>query len=494
MESYSTPGTVTSRKVRHITQRETQFWPVGPSAGSMLTGLDSSVERVYLVGDRPAQGWLPWALERIPAGWEPGQHFLEGAHPVMRYKRPGRSVTLQAAASWFPSGDYSVSEASAAYRTLGAALRGAFPDASLLDTPATTGRELMLQSIPEGVEWPVLSDEHQELIRATSGQARIETVGYGRQLIPGLPDENGGAGDWVETIPALYEYDMRLAYAASAWGLGAGVPVVDEVHEYAGQQRGRYFVGVAVPKDWPHPFGLVGVKEGRDGWRYPCDPTEAFWTWCDGAELHVLLKYGWHVVIAKRLLFPDYSGSGPLDLWKDRLVKLYANLAANPLARQGVRSIILHSIGALAASSHTITRFSKSIDDVPADARAKVRFEGDYCLWPETKPAAWKEMQHPEWAAAIWARTRARLLDGPGVVRGRPIHPAPRTGALHAKGEVVAFSTDALYLTARQDWLDNGLPGRFRLKRWGEGPYPRPANRTDVIRLRNSLPNEAGEA
>ena len=452
----------------------------------LLHQLDPDIERVYLVGPRPAHGWLSWALEGLGA-WRPGQHYLEGAHPVLRYSwllGGRRPVALHHAETFFP-GDYTPREATEAWRTLGALIAGAFDGATLLDTPATTGRELMLRSIPKDREWPVLSTEHQELIRATSGQARIET----------LPFQHGAGGN-LWKVPALYEYDMRLAYAASAWELGAGVPVHDHYAEYMGQQRGRYRVRVTVADDWPHPFGVLGVKDGNEGWRYPCTPGETFETWADGAELHVALKHGFldssNTVILERLLFDAYDGPGPLDLWRDRLVRIYNALGADiriggartrALARDGVRSIILHSIGALHADTHEITRFATDIDRVPDHARAKVRFEGPYVLWPERTTRRWSEMQHPEWSAAIWARTRARLLDAP-----------KKQGALNISGQVVAFSTDAIYLTARQDWADDRQPGRFRLKRWGDGPYPWPTNRTDVIRLRNALPNVEVEA
>lgn len=508
MGQYQAPAT-TTRIVRHLPARETAFVELDQhgGAGDLLAWLDGpegqGIERVYLVGAAPTFGWLGWALDRIPEPWRPGHHYLEGAHPVLRYGRPGRSVGFHHAGSWFPNGSYSAWEAAEAWRTLAACIAGAFDGATLLDTPATTGRELMLRSIAPGTEWPILSAEHQELIRATSGQARIETVVGDPEVVEGPGRDPGVSGfesrRSPHTIPALYEYDMRLAYAASAGTqLGAGTPTHDHYAEYMGQQRGRYLVDVIVPADWDRPFGLLGVKDEGGGWRYPHEPGEWFQTWCDGAELHVAFAHGWqsHSIIRERLLFPKYDGPGPLDLWRARLVRLYQTLGAQKihrnarpmldLVRQGVRSIILHSIGALHASSHEVTRFSRSIDDVPRDAKPRVRFEGEYCLWPETHEARWAALAHPEWSAAIWARTRARLLDSPGGLGYL------RQGALNVVNgtEVVAFSTDAVYLTKQQmHWLDDGSTGRFRLKRWGEGPYPRPANRTDIIRARNALPN-----
>lgn len=512
--------TSTTRQVRNIRGRSTQFLDVGINAGTMLRYLGTAaaggyddVERVYLVGPRPEHGWLTWALEDIPSDWKPGKHYLEGQHPVLRYEWTGamtgrkRDVAFHHAESFFPGGGYDARQAAEAYRTLAACVAGAFDGATLLDTPATTGRELMLRSIPKDVEWPVLSEEHRELIRATSGQARIETLLPGDAIdreAMGTTDQHlahsGAVGvGHLPVLDALYEYDMRLAYAASAWELGAGNPVHDHYAEYMGQQRGRYLVDVTVPIDWDKPFGLLGVKDGNEGWRYPHEPLEQFSTWCDGSELHVLYKHGWgsHLIIRERLLFPKYDHPGPLDLWRDRLVRIYNALRVtsgsvqvamaekhrNDLVRAGVRSIILHSIGALHASSHTVTRFSRSIDDVPQWVRSKVRFEGDYCLWPETAVAKWEAMQHPEWSAAIWGRTRARLLDAP-----------KKQGALNICGRVVAFSTDALYLSERQDWTDDRQPGRFRLKRWGDHAMPWPTNRNDVIRLRNALPHVEVEA
>lgn len=462
---YPESGT-TKRLRRSIRQRQVVFQPVGPSAGAALDAAPYGAEAVYLCGPRPPEGWRSWAVAGLGEFWFPGAHYYESAvAPIMRYQHlDGREVQLLVAAQWF--GDQATpAEAHGAWCALAGYIAGAFDGATLLATPATTGRELFLRSIPYGREWPVLPMEVQDAIRSTSGQGRIEV------LEPA-----------AEEVPALFEYDGRLMYAALCWGLPAGVPQWDDRPEYAGQVRGRYLVDAAVPRDWPERFGLLGVKAEGGAWRYPSEPGETFSTWCDGAELAVALAQSWPVTIRERLLFPSLPGKGPLDNWAAKLVKIRdqveaAGGAEAALVMAGLRALLLHGIGAFHGRGHLVTH-SLPLDraaEVPA-AAVGARVEGDRVVWGESTGQRWAAMAHPEWSAAIWSRARARLLHGPQA-----------TGALHRRGEVVAFRTDALYLTERQRWTDDARPGRLRLVRYHHGRLPWPASNSELLRLRPAM-------
>lgn len=476
MSTLYTPEAQTKRVWRTFPPRPVEFVDIGADVAGTLAAIRSDTETVFVVGPRPAAGWVAWSLTGL-GPWVPDNHYHEGAHPVMRYthrdtrRRPGRRVAVYPADTWFAGASYTTTEARTAYRHLGALVRGAFGNgAALLATPATTGRELFLRTIPHRREWPVLPADLRAEVFAPAGQARVETFGAPFGLI-GAPPRAAG----------LYEYDGRLMYAALCWGLGAGIPERDTSPEFVEHARGRYLVAGCVPKDWPHRFGLVGVREESGAMRYPHEPGEPFAAWIDGAELQLVLAQGWPVNIRERVLFPTYAGKGPLDVWAEKLIGLHAR--AGRLERAALRSLILHSIGAFHTSGHAVTRITDDPERVPAEHRRHMRREAGLFLWPETRPARWVALAHPEWSAAVWARARRRLIDAPGA------H-GTRAGALHAAGDVVAFSTDAIYLTERQAWPDDGKPGRFRLKRWTDQPTPWPAGRTDLLRIRNQLPNQ----
>ena len=472
--------------MRRIRQRRWVFARVAATIGDQLSRPPTD-EVVYLIGPAPLEGWRAWALGALPDGWTIGEHYYEGATPVMRYAGPDGPVELHHAASWFTDHDgYTVAEATDAFRLLAAALvrehrgRALFPGAVLLATPASTGRDLWLRKIEPGRQWPVLARDVAELVRESSGQARIEMVSHPH-----------------DTIPALFEYDGRLMYAAlAAWGLPGGAPTLEagDRHVYEPYAAARYLVNVKVPRDWSHPFGLLGVKDTNGAtWRYPHDPGEEFTTWVDGAELHLAGRCGWSPLIAEALVWPRYTGKGPLASWANALIGLREQLAepsrVHQLARAAVRNLVLHTIGSLHTSSHTVTRFAPTLQEVPPAFLRVARPEAGQYAYPVELPARWAQMQHPELSAAIWGRVRARLMAGPG-----------RTGALHATGAtgattgshrnelgssvVLAFRTDAIYTTHPQNWPDDGAAGRFRLKVHHRGPFPTPRTHADLIHLR----------
>lgn len=178
----------------------------------------------------------------------------------------------------------------------------------------------------------------------------------------------------------------------------------------------------------------------------------------------------------------------PLDLWVRKLLDIWRaadahkDNSAAQLAARAVRSIVLFAIGAFATRAHPVTR-TAPLDQAPTNlpAGTEVRRVGDNLVWQEAKPlSGWaEELSHPEWSATVWARARARLLDGKGVNN-------MQVGALHVPREqIVAFSTDALYLTSDPGWADDQGAGRFRVKGRLDTPHPWPATASDLYALRD---------
>lgn len=471
------PERTTKRQVRAIRPRQAAWVAVGVNAGATLNVIDAGCRTVYLCGPRPAEGWRAWAYTGLGERWDGDGHYLEAAAaPVLRYRSrlTGEPIELYAASQWF--GDVGAADtalAASAWRYLGELVHRTFAGGTLLATPATTGRDLFLRTIQHGREWPVLSADTQELIREHSGQGRVEV------LTPA-----------AEELPGLVEYDGRLMYAALCAELPAGEPTRDTVPEFAGYQRGRYLVRVTVPRDWGERFGLLGVKDGPSGgWRYPRGAGEVFTTWVDGAELALALQAGWYCRILERLLFPPLRGTGPLDTWAAKLVRLRdaARAGGRPegeLVARAVRALLLHGIGAFQGRPHLVTHHLplERAAEVPASAVAP-RVDGDQVIWGEETGQRWAALAHPEWCAAVWARARVRLLRGPlgsGVLQ-------------RSAGEVVGFRTDAVYLTHRQGWEDDGRPGRLRLVRELDGAvWPWPTTNGELLALRRSM-TEVGE-
>lgn len=470
---------VTRRLWRRIEHRATVFTAPAATIGATLAELADDVRRAYLVGDRPgagtAAGFRSWVYGELPAGWshDPRGHYLEGA--ALAFVRPdGARVELHRAASWFGEGDYSIAEADDAYELCRARIEHHFDGATMLATPATTGRELFVHGVPAGREFPVLSDELQELIRATSGQHRYD---------PSDDELAARAGDVAE-LAELHEYDARFEYAALAWGLGVGEPQHDRGDVFAGKARARYRVSFTVPRGWPF-LGLFGVKEGAENWHYPRGGRARHETWVDGAELELAAAHGWSVTIHERIL---WATGKPLDTWADKLVRVREAIVgddrASALARGAVRMLVLASIGAFHGTPRAQTHEAPLSSPRPRGAGVKnLRAEGDHWVWSELGGQGWRELAHPEWSAAIWARARRRLLDAPTGARG------VRAGVLHTPpAELVAVRADAIYTTARQPWgeppAEDGKTGRFRRVRTVAGPMPAPRSHVELLRRR----------
>lgn len=433
------------------------------------------VERVMLTGGRPPADWL---LARTP-GWTPGAHHLDHETPVGRYVHDVAQVTVEVrrAVEWYGAGDYTPAQAREAWVALGDVLARAVPGASLLGSPGATGRECWLRSLPHGQEPPPqVSSEVAELLRATSGQHRIE-----RFAPP--PGVTQAADVWL--------MDGRLMYAACVRELGAA-PVTMLTAEQAGAlltspggryARARYQVRATVPDWWTDAPGILplAADDVEDGWTYPREPGRTFTTWCDGAELMLALDAGW---LLSPLAGMAFTPARPLDTWAARLLRAHdaaAGLDA-PLAgmvRAGVRWMILHSIGAWHSSGRTETTVTASpMRRPPGDGWGAPEVTRDHgAVWRRRAPltARGALMAHPEWSAQVWGRARARVLDAPTAAGRHQV----RAGALNVSTDhTISIYGDAVMTSVRPAWaapeLDDGKVGRLRVKGHLHGPVPWP--------------------
>lgn len=485
-----TTGAAARRRYRRNRDRQRARSVIAPGPASLaeLLGMIDTSARwsradvIYLHGPVPGgsrDGFLRWVWAGLPDGWTEhadGHYLTHTARPVLKLTRPdGRRLELHRLAEWFGDGDYSPQQAAGALDLIDHALGTSFDEqACILSTPATTGRDLWLRSIPDGVEYPALTDEQQSIIRASAGQGRWEVTRGECCEACARPDDGGYAAP-------LYGFDARFGYAALLWGLGVGPATLDDVPEYAGQRRGRYLVAFTVPADWRH-VGLL-PEQHDDGWHYPNRPGYTGRAWVDGAELDVALRWGWRCDIERRLLLTD---GRPLDTWQRKLVALRDQLAelyrtgevdadTAKLAADGVRMILLTTLGAFHGARHNVSRSAPMGDEqsIPPDA-VGLRPEAGRWVWTEQRGASWAALSHPEWSAAVWARCRARMVD----------HRRGGTGALHVPwGDVVAIRQDAIYTTNDPGWRGSRV-GELRPTFASAAPVMVPRDATELLEVR----------
>lgn len=409
------------------------------------------------------------AAAEPPPGWRAMRHHLDDRTPVWRYERhDGRRLAVYSAATWWGREPATAEQSAAAWRRLGLIVADTWKGGQLLSTPGATGLDLLRRSLPAGERYATLDSETQDLIRSFAGQGRIEPARDGWEAL------RRRVGP---TLPRVEVWDMRLAYAAVAWGLAEGEPVHDFGDGWSDRDEGFCRCTVTVPDGWSH-LGLV-PRRGDHGWDYPATPGERWDTWLHGSEVWLLRQWGWAHDVHERILFPR-SGK-PLARFTQRLVRARESQPAHAdrLVRAGLRAILLHSIGRLHGRPPVIVRSIPldQADEVPEDA-ADVHMRDGELRWTERSGEAHDPaVSHPEWSAAIWARTRVRLVDSPGV-------DGVRTGAMYLHpASVVALRTDAIWTTDRPGWEDDGRPGRFTLRAASETPADTPRSLGELLAL-----------
>lgn len=444
-------------------------------------------ERVMLTGDAPPRDWF---MSAAP-GWDAVRVFLDHETPAARYVHTATraGVEVRRAAEWFGSGDYTFADARDAWEATHRILaKSGRSGASMFRSPGATGLDLWLRAHNGDVPDPLPLDMQEE-IRATTAQHRIE-------LRPPV----------TRDVPGLWVVDGRWMYASLVSELGSGparrltaaqATELADRDEYA---RARYLVRFTAPDYWEHLRlpGLILAPAGplaSDGWHAPT----AGEAWVDASELLLARRWEWRCEILEGI---EYTRGRPLDTWRDRIVR--ARAAADdlepriaPLVRFAVRAVLLHAIGSFHSSGRSETAVTASPMQRPdGDGwSAPDRLEDGRAVWKRPAPQRSDRalaMQHPEWSAAVWGRAHARILEGPTSERGR------HSGALYVNPrELVSIYGDAIVTTSRPDWasLDDGKPGRLRIKGHMCGPLPWPTTaheRDEISRSATAIACEKG--
>ncbi|SEL28106.1 hypothetical protein [Streptacidiphilus jiangxiensis] len=425
-------------------------------------------------------------------------HFVHARQPVGRYTRVGAErnaehVEIRSVGEWFDPAGADPLLVREAFVCLWKALKVKWPDVVLMGSPSQTGKDLWARTIPLKGQWaggyPVLSQELRGLFHATAGQGRTELI-----LPPGIPAE----------LPGLVEYDRTFAYARHTWRSPVGVPrrvtgaafakLTEAEQKKLLMSPAHLQVRVTVPDGWEHVGLLPAPISGDRNWEYPSAPGATFTTWAGGAEVHTALSnpFGpWRIEVLDALVFAE---GDPIDKWSKWLKEAWASLSAGAqihadacqrqalyLASRAVRSILLFGIGGFAQRPRLVTG-TTSLDElhlVPEGAEILTHDERQV-TWQRVSGFSRDPMAHPEWSASVWSGARAALLS----MRMRPEN--VQVGALHVPaGQVVAFRTDAVYLTARHDWPYHGEPGDYLLKGHLAGPVPAPASEDELLALRD---------
>ncbi|MGW8569801.1 hypothetical protein [Streptomyces niveus] len=498
----------------HTTRLDLPTASAGEILEAVFRTVPEGVERIYITAGAPwhaqadrhpflKDAVAAWLNAPIP-GWrtDTGRgkdrmagHFVHARNPVGRYQHVNNEqhVELRSVGEWFDTAGAEPAVVRDAFVLLWKALRSHWPDAVLMGSPSQTGRDLWTRTIPTKGQfadgYPVLSEELRGLLHTTAGQGRTELI-----TPPRVPEQ----------LPGLVEYDRTFAYAKHTWKSGVGTPQRVTAQRFASWSEkeqtkalfgcGHWHIRVTVPSTWNHVGILPAPAPGDRAWHYPSAPGTTFTTWAGGPEVYTALTNplaAWKIEILDGLLWADGK---PLDDWSKKLKEAWAALAAQAnlhgdpeqrlaahLASRAVRALLLYGIGAFAQRPRTVTGTTPRTHerDVPTDAEI-IGFDNDTITWQRPTGFTRDPNAHPEWAANIWSGARAALLSQ------RMREDNTYVGALHAPpGTVVAFRTDAVYLTEPQDWPYHGQPGDYLRKGHLTGPVPAPATEDALLALRD---------
>lgn len=342
--------------------------------------------------------------------------------------------------------DRSEQEIADAIRQLHDLLVRRFPSRDLnCYSPIALGRHLMAACWhKDNILVPPAPDDIRELVKRSAPQHRNEIF---------VPDH-------LETIPALYEYDTRIAYL---WGC-RGLPYGSVAHEMGDLSGGdKVFSAWKAPLNWMH-IGLL--PQWSTGWTYP-RIGEGY---LDAREWHEARDLGWSMrALGERVRWECH---GALDRWVDGIQWALRQVEYEGILDRMIRRVALWTIGSL----HPTTTTRKRTGDKPPIGNPSTRYD------PETRTYEWLEevpirgragiYSHPEWSTAIWARSRTRMA---------------KMALTIPREELVAIRGDALYTTTRQpQWEGVERPAigqlRFKWCREKEMPAPHTIRELDEIR------------
>lgn len=336
-------------------------------------------------------------------------------------------------------------------------------------TPAQTGRELLLYSLPRGIEYPQLPRYLQELLHHNMYQNRIETLSPKTDVLV-----NG-----VHVLDGIWFYASCLSH------LPVGPVYHDNQNEllvvkrkdgkYAAHIPGFYHVDITVPSDWHH-IGLAkenaNLPDGGEA-RYPNEPGYTFSNWVSAAEVALMYENGWHIHINERIIWPHTNDiTDPLAQLRGKLVKFRAE-TTNEYHRSAIRSILLHTIGGFHGVGVPREQFT-AYKDLPLSEEP---YKGEYkhvqggIEWYKLVPFdSPKRLQfvHPEWSATVWGRARAKLA---------------AFALMLPYDDVVALRADAVWSASKLESEDTSKPGSFMEKRHIPGPWSWPKSGAELRRF-----------
>jgi hypothetical protein len=382
--------------------------------------------RLVICGPYPdtASQFRAW-LSDVPEEWAPRINAARAnGHCEATYTLPTGRVRVTSAASWFGKETLTPDACRRLFERLQWHLKREFDrQASVpLVTPAAAGIALWRAEAED--TYPELEPAVQQLIRETSGQARSEVL-----TLPAL-----------ESIAEFGYWDMRLAYPAVTENLPVGPVERDAVAVLP--PVGRVRVLFRAPADWGH-VGLLPSKEwGASHLSFPREGEG----WCDAREARLAVQAGWEVVVRERLTMKE---GRPLNAWIRRLKRLwvYFDREGETLLRDAIRRIMLAAPADMFGRGRSVIEEREALSGETVEVSVSQRRRSE-------------RVSHPEWPAAIWARTRFRLA--------KYLLSAPREMLL-------GCHLDCAYTVGDPGWADRGEWGDMRLKGalWLDAPAPR---------------------
>lgn len=425
------------------------------SLNSVLSHLPPSARDVLLCGPLPADslaGLVPWIYApAVMERWEDDGTYLgqeEDRAPTIALRQIGRQVRLRWASAWSDA-DLPADEMQAALWRLNGLLSRTFRNPALnFASPVALGRHLMASAWRlDNIMVPPAPPEVREILTEHSPQGRHECLTLAE----------------VEEIPALYCYDMRLAYLWCCKGLPFGA--VEWRERGDPMDAHKIVTDWIAPEEWRH-IGLLPQRQ--QGWAYPLTGGGLV----DQREYTLAGRQGWGLLAARGL---RWEHEGALDRWSDGLQgALRATREEKPVYRM-LRRVALNAIGSLHRSSvrrHRSLPKGRESDLPQGNPTLRMSEDGSVYFWYEEMPISARGLLyvHPEWTSTIWARCRARLT---------------QAALQFPREQVIALRQDALFVThPHPTWGDDGAVGRFRLKESYPGPLPAPRNLDDLQALR----------
>jgi hypothetical protein len=481
-----------------------------PNLTDMLdTAASYGAERIMFTGKVPPgePGGRHWLLVGTP-NWTGRDVWTDSDAPAGRFKHvsTGQEVNVRAVKEWFGDIPLTPAQARLAWNALDTVVRGIDDRARLMLSPARTGANLWAWSLPKSTPLVPVTPDIAEELHYTSGQHHYGHFVTGKNFdahedcVPLIDAEK------TKKISAFAHVDGKFMYAALGRELGVGPGIrhnrtsAYELMTTQPYARVRYEIKFTVPDNWNH-LGILPVKHDNvnDGWYYPNRPGATGITWADAAEVSVALNAGW---LIEPLSAVEFYKARPVDTWMERLNRARDRVVDNPemaapLKRAitaALRNMLIQGVGRFASRGRDRQVTVASAFDIPAEYVATSKRYGELYTYKEPGTGARNDgFYHPEIAAQVWGRGRARILSAPTATDragGGALTVPPHT--------LIGVNGDALYTTELPAWSkpvergggDDGKTGRLRLKSFIRGSFMTPTS----IEARDALRARADKA